>query len=66
MVKEARDTSTKGYGTSSDRRGKKNKHGGNKKSRAETENKATKEGLLCYRGRQRKELLCLWRIWTHG
>ena len=66
MAKEARDTSIKGYGTSPNERSGKNKHGGNKELRAGTENKATKEGPLCYGGRQRKELLYLWRIWTYG
>ena len=38
---------------------KKNKYGGNEKSRAETENGATKKGPLYYGSKQRKELLCL-------
>ena len=66
VTKEARDTSTKGYGTSPNERSGKNKHSGNKELRAGTENEATKEGLLYYGDKQKKELLCLWRIWTHG
>jgi len=51
VAKEARDVSTKGYGTSSDRRSEKDKHSNNKELRVEVENRVTKEGPLCYGSR---------------
>jgi len=51
VAKKARDASTKGYGTSSDRRSRKNEHGNNKELRVGAEDRATKEGPLCYGNR---------------
>jgi len=51
VAKKARDASTKGYRTSSDRRSGKNEHGNNKEPRVEAEDRATKEGPLCYGNR---------------
>ena len=57
MAKEARDTSTKGYRTSSNGRSGKNKYNNDKEPRAEAENGATKEEPLYHGSRQREELL---------
>ena len=51
VAKETRDASTKGYGTSPNRRSGKDECGNNKEPRAEAENGTTKEGPLCYGSR---------------
>ena len=57
MAKEARGALTKGYVTSPNRRSEKDKCSNNKKPRAETENRTTKEKPLYHGSRQGEELL---------
>jgi len=64
-VTEKATTSSAGNNSAcSDRRGGKDKYGSGK--RTETGDRSSQKRPLCNGGGQKKELLCLQRIWAHG
>ena len=67
VTKKARNTISAGNNRAhSDERSRKDKCGSSKKSGTRTRDKAAKKRPLYYRHRQRKKLLCVWRIWAHS